>query len=379
MSNKTEYSRLLLKRSTIPFEVPTVPTGTTIDNSWLTTDLLVGEGFLNAFDDRLFYRTLNGIIEVPMSGFSSSNFYTESAVLSGTTLIFNRTDTPAAYSVNLSSIAGSGTTGNFLPLNVTANTQVNLTAENLRFIATGASEIESYVLTSGQKKSVLVDNTTASLSNQASDLSTITYFVANNTQAEISYTSPSGTTTIGVEEGMVDIGSSVAGFEGAIYNADYSANFVDRSLVDKEYVDTVKQYINYWEFSGNAVTNIAVIDTYYKLNTSGTTSPFVNGDFNHSNNKVTYTGTTPAICQLEGIISISATNGDEVNVAFFKNGSLYPCSEQTSVMNSGGKSNAVPFHCVLEFNTNDYVEVYVKNDHAHNITLDNVNVIIKEL
>lgn len=116
MSNKTEYSRLLLKRSTIAFQVPTVPTGSTIDNTWLTTDLLVGEGFLNAFDDKLFYRTLNGIIEVPMSGFSSSNFFTDSAILSGSTLIFNRTDTPAAYSVDLSSIAGSGTTGNFLPL-----------------------------------------------------------------------------------------------------------------------------------------------------------------------------------------------------------------------------------------------------------------------
>lgn len=141
-----------------------------------------------------------------------------------------------------------------------------------------------------------------------------------------------------------------------------------------------KSYVNYWEFSGSAVTNIAVDHTWYKLNTSGTTSPFVNGEFNHSNNKVTYTGTTPSICQIEGIISISSGNNNEIHVAFFKNDSLYPCSEQSSVTNGTGKSNAIPFHCVLEFNTNDYVEVYIKNESsATNITLDNVNVIIKEL
>jgi hypothetical protein len=33
--------------------------------------------------------------------------------------------------------------------------------------------------------------------------------------------------------------SNVTGFEGLKYGADYSANFVDRSLVDKAYVDSV--------------------------------------------------------------------------------------------------------------------------------------------
>jgi hypothetical protein len=108
MANKTEYSRLRLKRSTITGVEPTIPTGTTIDNTWLPTDLLIGEGFINVIDDRLWYRTANGLIEVPLSGFSSSNYYTDSAFLSGSTVFFNRTDTPLAYSVDLSSlISGS--------------------------------------------------------------------------------------------------------------------------------------------------------------------------------------------------------------------------------------------------------------------------------
>jgi hypothetical protein len=35
------------------------------------------------------------------------------------------------------------------------------------------------------------------------------------------------------------VSSNVTGFEGLKYGADYSADFVDRSLVDKAYVDSV--------------------------------------------------------------------------------------------------------------------------------------------
>jgi hypothetical protein len=37
--------------------------------------------------------------------------------------------------------------------------------------------------------------------------------------------------------GGATIGSSVANFQGILYSADYSADFVARSLVDKGYVD----------------------------------------------------------------------------------------------------------------------------------------------
>lgn len=110
MANKTEYSRLRLKRSGITGVIPTIPSGNTIDNTWLSTDLLIGEGFMNAVDDRLWYRTVNGIIEVPLSGFSSANYYTDSAFLSGNTVFFNRTDLPLAYSVDLSPIVGGSNT-----------------------------------------------------------------------------------------------------------------------------------------------------------------------------------------------------------------------------------------------------------------------------
>ena len=138
-------------------------------------------------------------------------------------------------------------------------------------------------------------------------------------------------------------------------------------------------YINYFDFSSAAVTTISVTDTWYKLNTT-TTSSFSRNGLAHTNNRVTNTSSGSKVCKLEGVLSVSAGNNDEVHAAFFKSGVLFPCSEQEAVMGSGGKNNAIPFHCVAELNTNDYVEVWVKNaSNTTNITLDNVNVIVTEL
>lgn len=146
-----------------------------------------------------------------------------------------------------------------------------------------------------------------------------------------------------------------------------------------------KAYINYFDFSNNLVTIIDTAGVWEKLNTS-TTSLFSEGLFAHQNNRVTYGAgfiggqVLPIVCQIEGIVSVSAGNNDEVHVAFFKNGQLYPCSEQSVVCSPGGKSSAVPFHCLVELEDQDFIEVYVKNQSSsNNITLDNVNVIVKEL
>ena len=69
MSDKTEYSRLLLKRTGISGEVPTIPpiTATTL-NEFDATDLFVGEMYVNTADDLLFIRTDSGILPISLSG-----------------------------------------------------------------------------------------------------------------------------------------------------------------------------------------------------------------------------------------------------------------------------------------------------------------------
>ena len=65
--NKTEYSRQILKRTTQSGSTPTINTATTIDSTWLATDILIGELFVNVEDDRMFTRTNNGIFELLLS------------------------------------------------------------------------------------------------------------------------------------------------------------------------------------------------------------------------------------------------------------------------------------------------------------------------
>lgn len=109
MANITEYSRLLFKRTTSPGVIPTVPTGTTIDSTWLPTDILPGEGFINLADDRLWFRTSTGIVEVSLSGASVGNI-TTGATLVGDTIYFETPNSASAYTVDLSSIVVSGGT-----------------------------------------------------------------------------------------------------------------------------------------------------------------------------------------------------------------------------------------------------------------------------
>ena len=137
-------------------------------------------------------------------------------------------------------------------------------------------------------------------------------------------------------------------------------------------------YVNYFDFDSASVTTITTADTWVKLN-SDTISLFSRNGLVHTNNRVTNTG-EKKVFKVEGIISIAAGSNQELHAAFFRNGVLHPCSEQTAVTGAGNKTQSIPFHCLIELDTNDFVEVYVKNKaQTTDITLDNVNVIIFEI
>ncbi len=52
-----------MKRSALSGTTPTINTASTIDNTWLPTDIQIGELFANVEDDRVFVRTNNGLFE----------------------------------------------------------------------------------------------------------------------------------------------------------------------------------------------------------------------------------------------------------------------------------------------------------------------------
>jgi hypothetical protein len=69
----TEYSRLISKRSTQAGVVPTIPTGTTL-NDFTATDIFVGEIFINVVDDTVYTRTNNGILQINAGGSTGGDF-----------------------------------------------------------------------------------------------------------------------------------------------------------------------------------------------------------------------------------------------------------------------------------------------------------------
>ncbi len=75
MSDKIEYSRLILKRSDVSGVTPTVTSATTL-NEFTETDLFSGEMFLNTIDERAFVRMNNNILEFDLvsSGGTDYNF-----------------------------------------------------------------------------------------------------------------------------------------------------------------------------------------------------------------------------------------------------------------------------------------------------------------
>jgi hypothetical protein len=96
MTQYVQQSRILIKRSEVSGVVPTIPAGSPepsndhTDGTWLATDLYIGEMFINTADDRIWYRSESGIIEISTG--SSVDTYVESASLSGHTLTLTRTD-----------------------------------------------------------------------------------------------------------------------------------------------------------------------------------------------------------------------------------------------------------------------------------------------
>jgi len=95
---------------------------------------------------------------------------------------------------------------------------------------------------------------------------------------------------------------------------------------------------------------------------------------------IQYTGATPKIFQVEFIVAMTGASGRKLHVALFKNEELWPCSEFAETIPPGGGEVSIPAHCLVSLSTDDFVQVYVKcSNNSATLTIDNCNVIIKEL
>jgi hypothetical protein len=255
MANITEYSRLLFKRSTAPGVIPTITTATTIDSSWLPTDILVGEGFVNVVDDRFWIRTNNGLVEFDLSG-QTANRLTTGATLIGNTIYFETPESASAYTVDLSSIIVTGGTGGFSgytyiqedvslqSLALSGSSTIIFDVEDFNY--KNYTQRDSYLLNSQIEDKLNGDTINITQGfleggnginlSSATTGGTLGNIAVTNFLIETRVTDGSDTSIISVQPNDIWI-EGTGTFEGAKYDSDYSANFVNRSLVDKEYVD----------------------------------------------------------------------------------------------------------------------------------------------
>jgi len=151
-----------------------------------------------------------------------------------------------------------------------------------------------------------------------------------------------------------------------------------------------REFINYFDFSSGVTTTL----------TQGVWTPllmeatigFENSNFSFKNTgeivwggplgpngEIPLSNLGERIFKVELILSGASGNNNEIHVAFYKNDSLWPCSEQSVVTTSGGKTTSLPTQCLVNVNVGDRLRVYIKNSTASSdFVLSNVNVIVTE-
>jgi len=162
MSDKTEYSRLLLKRTGTPGVVPTIPTGNTL-STFIDTDTFIGEIFVNVNDDSAWIRTNNGQIPLLVSGSTAAS-------LAATLLVGNQT---GANDIEIDS-------------NQVIRNPLSLTPDDA-FISLGTTarpneiRLQSADLSSNELATIVIDNSTIQMSsNDAPATTTALLFCTTN-------------------------------------------------------------------------------------------------------------------------------------------------------------------------------------------------------
>lgn len=135
---------------------------------------------------------------------------------------------------------------------------------------------------------------------------------------------------------------------------------------------------NYFMTGNATATVIAVIGTYVKV--AGTTTAIAANTQRFStaiSNRATFTGTITRRYRVTCNATMTAGNGQALGVALFKNGVLIAESESVTTTTGVGQAASQISFALAELATNDFLEVFVKNNTAvANITVTILNVAV---
>ena len=175
-------------------------------------------------------------------------------------------------------VVGSAGGGNSLQLTITGTTFVNVDDAALFFTGNTGTSITTVVVggTGGnQTHYTQVANGYASLGSQHTTNIDYFYVVADQANgASLEYNTGSTVNLFQVTKSSIRASSLVPTFNGITYDIDYSSNYTNRSLVDKQYVDLavasgggsgVQSYLNLGTTGTTITWNVSGLSTNYEV------------------------------------------------------------------------------------------------------------------
>lgn len=138
--------------------------------------------------------------------------------------------------------------------------------------------------------------------------------------------------------------------------------------------------VGFMTMQNNATTTtVSVSGVAYKA--AGTTTLESSSQkFDHTNNRLTYTGAITRDFRVLATATLSSNNGNALGLYIAKNGTVIANSEQYITANASGKVEGGNCQTIVSLATNDYIEFFVENDTAANdITVESLSVIAEAI
>jgi hypothetical protein len=351
MSDKIEYSRLLIKRSDISGVTPTITSATTL-NDFTETDLFSGEMFLNTADETAYVRlgntlkqfdliTSGGTEDLPFLPLTGGTMTGDITMSSSTTVYVDN--------LNINTI-GVGTSLNNLGIdasgNVVTGTDTNFSNTDLTFTGNRAHN------TNGNQLSIASDGVFEEYLFIGSGKSMLWFFkggfwVDTNGPKIVSEAS-----TLKLEQGAGGMYKSIIDFSAATQNNTYflpNTSGTVALLSDIPTVDSV-----YLPLTGGTMTGDITMDTTTTVKSSSNSGSTLNLNYGGNSNTVglqTESGTITDNLILDPDINTDFGTG----ISSYDSGSDEVCSLSTSPTN--GTFN------VFDYNQSEYSgKLYILRD-----------------
>ena len=138
-------------------------------------------------------------------------------------------------------------------------------------------------------------------------------------------------------------------------------------------------YAEMWINNSAASTAIPIANTYYKINMTGNLVGEKTADWTVTTtgigNRMTYTGATTRVfrfnCSLSGYTNSGAKY---VAAKFYKNGVAIDKCEAAGLWENISKQGMAALTALISMSTNDYIEIFMKEDDTQNLIAEDVNV-----